>query len=100
MASTYGASGAQGTGPGQLGNVAGIVVDRSNKNLYVLDSSNNRLETFAMSGKHVLEFGTLGKGNGEFDRPTGLTADTSSHRTYVVDNHNSRVQILLAPGSG
>lgn len=85
--------GANGSGNGQFGGECyGITVDSSG-NIYVADTSNNRIQKFNSSGTYQAQVGSLGSGNGQFSFPAGLARD-SSNNIYVADTGNKRVQKL------
>jgi len=61
--------------------------------LYVVDSSNDRIQKFDLAGNYVSQFGIGGTGDGEFNRPKGilvngthiLVSDTFNHRLQLFD---------------
>ena len=79
-----------GSGNGQFNVPIGIALDSSGR-VYVVESSNNRIQMFTSDGEFIGAWGTFGSGNGQFKNPTGIALD-SSGRVYVVDTNNNRVQ--------
>ncbi len=75
--------GASGSGNGQLNIPASIALD-SFGNVYVADSSNNRIEKFTRSGIYITQWGSSGTGNGQFADPSGVTVDSAGN-VYVTD---------------
>jgi DNA-binding beta-propeller fold protein YncE len=86
-----------------------MVIDNSNKMLYVSDSGNDRIIVFELvtgttcpSGTvesvdgvcYVKKFGSSGTADGKFDEPAGLAFDESDDLLYVVDSDNNRIQIF------
>ncbi|MCI4433590.1 MAG: SBBP repeat-containing protein, partial [Nitrosopumilus sp.] len=67
--------GAFGSGDIQLNNPEGIALD-SLGNIYVADTSNNRVQKFNSAGVFQLKFGTSGSGNGQFSSPIGIALDS------------------------
>ena len=90
------AFGSEGTGNGQFKSPNGVAVDVSG-NLWVTDSSNNRVEKFNSKGEYLTQFGSEGTGNGQFKSPKGIAIDSSGN-LWVVDSSNNRVQEFNAKG--
>ncbi|MBN1331780.1 carboxypeptidase-like regulatory domain-containing protein [Candidatus Dojkabacteria bacterium] len=88
--------GEDGTGDGEFDYAEGLGVDSSG-NLYVADSSNDRIQKFNSAGAFQLKFGTSGSGNGQFDYPTDVAVDDDGF-IYVVDAGNDRVQKFTSAG--
>jgi tripartite motif-containing protein 71 len=77
---------------------SGITIG-SNGNVYVSDTSNNRIVVFNPSdGTTVTTWGTAGSGNGAFNSPRGITTDSQGN-VYVADAGNGRVQKFDANGN-
>ena len=97
-----GSFGAPGSGPGQLGESAGLAVNEATGNIYYLDKANNRVEIFNANGSKFegefngsgLGIGTMGSGlllnegkpagsgglpeevsSGRFNEPAGIAID-------------------------
>ena len=87
--------GAFGSGDSQLNNPEGIALD-SLGNIYVADTSNNRVQKFNSAGVFQLKFGTSGSGNGQFSSPIGIALDSLGN-IYVADTNNHRVQKFGTP---
>jgi RHS repeat-associated protein len=90
--------GSSGTGAGQFNNPAGLAVGPANKDVYVVDSGNNRVEYFTTKEvNNTLEltyagaFGAPGSGPGDFNEPKGIAAAENGN-VWVVDSGNDRVQ--------
>ena len=82
---------------GDFFNPFGVAVD-GNKNLYVADTFNGRVQVFDSAGKFKFTFGSFGAGNGQFNSPFGIAVD-SSQNIYVIDNGNNRVQVFDSAGN-
>ncbi|NIT35227.1 MAG: hypothetical protein GTN49_01810, partial [candidate division Zixibacteria bacterium] len=82
--------GSLGSGNGQFSYPRGIAVV-SNRNIYVVDSNNHRIQYFTLSGSFLGKWGSLGTGNGQFSYPRGI-AVVSNGNIYVVDSNNHRIQ--------
>src|SRR3954453_21889609 len=67
-------------------------------NVYVADSSNNRVEKYSPDGELLLSFGTTGPGTGELDRPSDVGFD-SADNIYVADTGNNRIQKFDSTGA-
>jgi len=61
----------------------------SEKNLYVVDSSNSKIHKFNSNGDLLLSWGAFGSGAGQLNNPSGIfiTSDT----IHVIDKGNSRI---------
>ena len=79
-----------GSGPGQLDDPAGIVVDPKGY-LLVVDSDNDRVQKFTSNGTFVAQWGVSGSGPGQFNIPIGIDEDESKQNVYVTDLGNDRV---------
>ncbi len=90
--------GSAGSGNGQFQNPIGVAVD-SGGDVYVVDTSNNRVQKFDSSGNYLSQFGTSGAGNGQFSFPYGVAVDQSSGAVYVADTSNHRVQKFDSSGN-
>jgi tripartite motif-containing protein 71 len=97
-------SGSEAQGGGrQFDDPGGLVVD-GRGHLQVADPSNNRIETFSLSGAYLGAFGRFGFARGLFDVPGRLDlpeglALTSRSAVAVSDNRNDRLQVLSTSGS-
>jgi hypothetical protein len=77
-------------GPALFGEPSGIAVD-ANKNLWVADAQNSRVQRFNPENKFVLQFGSKGSGNGQLSGPVNV-AIAPSGNVMVVDGANHRIQ--------
>ena len=78
-------------------NPQGVAVDSSD-NVYVADTSNNRVQKFSSTGTYLAKWGTLGSGDGQFQSPVGVAVD-SSDNVYVADTSNNRIQKFSSDGT-
>jgi len=92
------------TEPGSFAVPTNVAVDED-KNLYVADTYNNRIEVFDADGKFIRAWGKAGDRPGTFMRPKGIAIDVDGH-VWVADGMQDRVQcftqegqLLLAMGS-
>jgi YD repeat-containing protein len=83
------AYGEKGSGNLQFNEPVGITY--ANKDIYVADTKNNRVQIMSTSGAYVGQFGSEGSEGGEFERPEGLAADAAGD-VFVLDSGNNRVQ--------
>jgi NHL repeat len=79
-----------GEEPGQFDEPLGVEID-SNGNLYVADTNNHRVQTFAPSGTFLHAFGDTGDAAGQFLYPERIRVD-SSGCIYVSDLNGERIQ--------
>ncbi|MBV6343615.1 SBBP repeat-containing protein [Candidatus Magnetobacterium casense] len=75
---------------------SGVAVD-GNGNVYVVDSSNNRIQKFTSNGKFITKWGSSGSGNGQFYSPNGIAIDANGN-VYIADRGNARTQRFTANG--
>jgi len=90
--------GTQGSGNGQFAadSVRGLVTDSSG-NIFVVDSTLNRIQKFNSSGVYQSQFGSTGSGNGQFTLAYVIAID-SSDNLYVGDYSGKRVQKFNSSG--
>lgn len=75
---------------GSVNNPSGVAVD-SNGNVFISDTSNNRIEIFDFTGHYVKGFGVAGTGDGQFSFPGNIAID-GSNDVYVSDLSQNRVE--------
>jgi RHS repeat-associated protein len=90
-------AGLKGSGNGQLSAIWGMAFAGSN--LYVADTSNNRIEEFNEKSEYVAQFGASGKGNGQLEFPTGVAVSPTTGLLYVTDTNNNRMQVFTQSGA-
>lgn len=93
-----GTFGTQGTGPGQLDGIGGMVV-AANGDVLVLDYRNLRVERFTAAGQYVTEWGSAGTGPGQFDAPDGLGIDAQGN-VYETEAAAGISRVQKFTGSG
>lgn len=89
--------GSKGSAPGYFSSPYGVHYDQESQQLFVADSSNNRIQVFSSSGEFLSSFGTHGRSTGQFSWPLGICV--CKRRIYVCDNMNNRVQVFTFDGS-
>jgi YD repeat-containing protein len=87
--------GAVGTGNGQFKAPATAAFDSSG-NIWVADTSNDRIQKFSPAGVFVAAYGTTGTGNLQFKGPWGIAIDQKSGNAFVSDQSNCRIEELNA----
>jgi tripartite motif-containing protein 71 len=90
-------AGLSGSGNGQFNGVRGVAVTPAG-NLWVVESTNNRVQEFNEANAYVLKFGTAGTGSGQFKEPKGI-AYTASGNVVVADEGNWRVESFSPTGT-
>jgi YD repeat-containing protein len=91
------AFGSSGTGDGQLKAPGDVAID-SQGNLWVIDTSNNRVQKFSPEGQFLAKFGSYGSGNGQLNRPTAI-AIAANGDLLITDAGNARVERFSAAGA-
>lgn len=102
---TWSEWGKSGGGPGdalgEFNTPIGVAVD-SDRNVYVADYSNHRVQKLIVSTNTWSEWkksdGGSGSDLGEFNRPSGVAVDGSGN-VYVADSGNHRIQKLTLSGN-
>lgn len=84
--------GEAGSDSGQLFHPTNIAV-APDDTLYVVDTSNFRVQHFGLDGDFLGTFGTAGSAPGTFSRPKGIALDRDGY-IYVVDAAFENVQVL------
>ena len=64
-----------------------------NREVYVCDRDNNRIQVFDLDLNFIRSIGSCGKENGEFKKPFDVKFDTAGHM-YVAEFDNYRVQVM------
>jgi len=88
--------GETGNGPGQFDGPGAIAVSETGI-VYVLDSSNRRVQRFTGDGEYLGEWGGPGTGPGQFDRPTDIAVSPRGD-VFVCDRRH-RIQRFTADGA-
>jgi tripartite motif-containing protein 71 len=87
---TEGSQGRQ-IGDGQFYIPTGLAFD-SMGNVYVVDTTNNRIQVFNNNGTFLSKWGSSGIGDGEFHNPQWVAVNKRSGQIYVSDSNNDRIQ--------
>jgi DNA-binding beta-propeller fold protein YncE len=88
--------GQNGTKNGDFNYPTHIFLSRD-KQIYVTDSLNFRIQIFDVNGKFLFSFGRLGDALGDFSKPKGIAVDSENH-IYVVDSQFDNMQIFDKAG--
>jgi DNA-binding beta-propeller fold protein YncE len=81
-----------GSNPGEFFLPIGIAIDPEG-NVYVSDSSNNRVQKFTNNGDFICEFGKFSATPGNFFSPMGIGIDSFGY-LYVADGLLNRIQVF------
>lgn len=86
-----------GTVVGKFNQPVGIAVSADSNNIYVSDTSNNRIQVYSVSGGtwSVFAGATAGTVIGKVNQPHGIYVDNMG-RVYVADRGNNRIQMYVA----
>jgi DNA-binding beta-propeller fold protein YncE len=88
--------GGEGAAPGEFQKPRGIAVD-AQKNIYVADTSNSRIQKFDQDGKFLFAFGSGGPPESKLDQPNGIAVVDGF--IYIVDASNHKLFRFKADGS-
>ena len=88
--------GHRGDGPGEFNLPKDIAIGPDGL-LYVVDSSNFRVQVFEADGTYVHTFGSIGVQPGQFSRPKGVDTDPDGN-VYVTDAAFGNFQIFNPAG--
>lgn len=84
-------------GSANLHSPQGVAIEPVSGNVWVADTSYNRVVEFDSTGKYIQAFGKAGSGSGQFTHPTHLEVHVDAAGTaylYVCDTYNDRIEIL------
>jgi tripartite motif-containing protein 71 len=90
-------AGLAGSGNGQFNGLRGMAITPAGS-VWVIESTNNRVQEFNAANEYVLKFGTSGTGSGQFKEPKGI-AYTPGGNVLVADEGNGRVQAFASTGA-
>ena len=89
--------GTQGSKPLQFDCPTDISINPKNKNIYICDYNNHRVQILNGDLTFSSSFGSCGSGDRHFEYPCGV-ATHSSGRVYVVDGGNHCVKVFTEKG--
>jgi tripartite motif-containing protein 71 len=89
--------GTPGAGLGQFNNPSGIAVDSAG-NVYVADTTNNRIQMRDTSGTWTEWYNAWNWVPGGFNGPKGVAVDSAGN-VYVADQSNQRIHLRTADGT-
>jgi len=75
-----------------------IAVSPDQKELFIVDRWNNRIQVTDLDGKFKRQFGKKGSGHGEFNDPKQLAFDPDGN-LWVADSDNHRLQVFTRDGA-
>jgi RHS repeat-associated protein len=93
--SAFGSSGS-GNGQFQFPTLGALT---SADDLWVADSSLDRLQKFNEKGEYQSQFGSEGTGDGQFKFPFGVAISKTTGNIYVSDRENYRIQEFSSTGT-
>ena len=82
--------------PGNFAYPTNVAVDKD-RNLYVSDTANDRVEVFDADGAFIRTWGKNGDGAGDFARPKGIAIDSDGH-VWVADAMLNRLTVFTPDG--
>ncbi|EFC41276.1 predicted protein [Naegleria gruberi] len=86
-----------GNQPGQFACQEGFCIDRTNGNIIVCDSMNDRIQIFNSKLQFITSFGEAGIEKSELTKPTGCALDEKRQELLVVEWNNQRLQVFRYP---
>lgn len=91
------ADGTNGSANGELNSPGDCTLD-SKENIYVTDSTNDRIQKFNAKGEFIMSFGSTGSADGQFQNPMGIDCN-SQDTLYVVDHSLGKIQLFDSFGN-
>ena len=85
--------GTLGTADGDFQYPSGSVEDEFG-NIYIVDTSNDRVQKFDAIGNFITKWGTTGSTDGNFNLPAGIAIDTVAQEIFIADTANNRIQVF------
>jgi RHS repeat-associated protein len=82
--------GSYGTNIGEFCKPSAVDLD-SIGNVYVANTSNNRIEVFDQNGNYLRGWASLGSAEKNLNAPQGLAVDKRNNHVFVADTGNNRV---------
>lgn len=82
---------------GLLARPTGIVFNKSNGLLYIVDTTGQKVIAAGVDGLERWQLGSSGKGAGQFNYPTDIAVDKQG-RLYVTDTLNYRIRTFSPAG--
>lgn len=82
---------------GKLAGPTGIAVDDERKRLYIVNSRNNNIAVYSLSGEFLFIFSGPGQRSGFLNYPTDVDIDSKGN-IVVADSMNARVQVFAPDG--
>ena len=92
------AFGSSGSGNGQF-QFPTLEALTSSGNLWVVDSSQNRVQEFNEKGEYQAQFGSAGTGDGQFKFPFGIAIEPSGGVIVVSDREQGRIEEFSSTGA-
>jgi phosphodiesterase/alkaline phosphatase D-like protein len=94
--------GSAGSGNGQFSRPAGVAVDDSSGDVYVVDQGNNRVEKFDAEGNYLAQFTGAETPAGSFSEPYSVAVDNTSGPAkgdvYVTDVGHNVIDVFGSTG--
>jgi YD repeat-containing protein len=90
-------AGIAGSGNGQFSGPWGIAINQAEKDVYVSDQGNSRVEELTTAGAFVRTFGGAGTAPGQFGVVAGIGIDPGGN-VWVADYSNNRIEEFTSTG--
>ncbi|XP_019850714.1 PREDICTED: RING finger protein nhl-1-like [Amphimedon queenslandica] len=86
-----------GSGDLEFNTPCGVKINEENGKVYIVESSNHRVQVLNQDLTFSHKFGTQGTGPGQFTRPRDIAFDKAGN-IYITDAGNHRIQKFSASG--
>ncbi|NND01187.1 MAG: hypothetical protein HKN91_00230, partial [Acidimicrobiia bacterium] len=73
-------------------------IDIVGSNLFVAETTGDRISVWTLAGEFIRSWGTSGSGNGQFNDPCGV-AISDVNEVFVLDTENDRIQVFDINGN-
>jgi len=87
--------------PGEFRTPAGVAVNQTTGEVYVVDQDRNRIQRFEADGDFISQFGSPGSEEGQFTFQSlpDIAIDPTDGSVYVADSGNNRIQKFSEDGT-
>eukprot|EP00603_Paraphysomonas_imperforata_P006944 CAMPEP_0114434322 /NCGR_PEP_ID=MMETSP0103-20121206/12198_1 /TAXON_ID=37642 ORGANISM="Paraphysomonas imperforata, Strain PA2" /NCGR_SAMPLE_ID=MMETSP0103 /ASSEMBLY_ACC=CAM_ASM_000201 /LENGTH=623 /DNA_ID=CAMNT_0001604199 /DNA_START=44 /DNA_END=1915 /DNA_ORIENTATION=- len=78
---------------------SGITLSSNDKEIFVVDNKNHRVQVFNRRGEYLRKWGEFGHGNGHLNHPNSIAISPLTGEVFITDGGNSRIQVFDHKGN-